>query len=162
MAGALSFDPHQDFTDSVADPRPVACRLRLQKRHLLCPETSAEETCNPMVETARSLQTVNEVAADTGLMTARWLRLVWPRNTEKEAARTLSVDARTARGWLEGNRPNGSHFDAMVALWGEPFTAFVYAPLYGLDDEANRYARARAQISALQNTIEKMRKRGAA
>ena len=59
---------------------------------------------------------------------AFWMRQEWPRDTAKCAALAFGTTRNTTKAWLAGVRPDGTFFDMMVARWGKPFIAHVYAP----------------------------------
>lgn len=71
----------------------------------------------------------------------------------KRIARDFNVSPETAKGWLNGQRPNGRHFDAMVQRWGRQFLAFVY-PVSAeqhyaeLEEIAVRLARLEGRVDA--------------
>lgn len=67
----------------------------------------------------------------------------------------VSVEPRTAKGWKSGNWPQGPHLQGMVALWGESFLFFVFAPLLGDADAGldRAFDRLERQISLIRKKV---------
>lgn len=68
----------------------------------------------------------------------------------KRIARAFDVSPETAKGWLNGNRPSGRHFDAMVRRWGPEFLDFIY-PSPGGRRSAARLRNIETRLARLEN-----------
>lgn len=74
----------------------------------------------------------------------------------KRIARDFDVSPDTVKGWLNGSRPAGRHFDAMVKKFGREFLRFVYpataddraTELSEIRDIAARLARIEERVNA--------------
>jgi hypothetical protein len=71
---------------------------------------------------------MDDVATEqVGARIAWFLAGAYPGGAKrKRMSRDFDVSPETCKGWLNGSRPAGRHFDAMVKRWGNSFLNFVY------------------------------------
>jgi hypothetical protein len=73
------------------------------------------------------LQMDNVATEQVGARIAWFLAGAYPGGAKrKRMSRDFDVSPETCKGWLNGSRPAGRHFDAMVKRWGVSFLNFVY------------------------------------
>lgn len=88
---------------------------------------------------------MNTAATEAGSRVAFMLKAIHRDCPEKRVARDIGVEPRTAKGWLSGNVPNGTHLIALCQRYGPAFSDFVLAgPSW--EDEG----RLNAEIAALR------------
>ena len=108
-------------------------------------------------QTKRATREMSIAEIHSGNAVADYLSRRFPDNTAKRVARALpSVSVRTIEGWLRGNRPNGTHMDQLVALFGLEFVGSVWGAVLGPLDKYEAMERLRdveQQIAELRTTI---------
>jgi hypothetical protein len=92
------------------------------------------------------------VTTEIGLRIAHWMKLCWPVDTAKYAARAFGVELPTAEGWTKGKPPANRHWHAMVGAWGKGFLAFVYEPYHDWAHDL----RFEAEIDAIKGEIARL------
>ncbi len=97
------------------------------------------------------------VDVHSGDAVARYLITRFPDNAVKRVGRLLpEVSTRTIEGWLQGKRPNGTHMDRLVSLFGLDFVKSVWGAVLGPLDQfeaIERLSNVEAEISALRQTL---------
>ena len=71
------------------------------------------------------------IIADMARRQAAFLRVRWPRDTEKQVARTVGVSVQTARAWISPSNPKLADRNLLIRMmihFGAPFVAQVFAP----------------------------------
>lgn len=101
------------------------------------------------------------MSIETGERVAAYLRDQHPDNTAKRLAQLLpEVSPRTIEGWLQGKRPNGTHMDTLVSLFGLGFVRSVWGaaikePLDNFE-AMERIDDVEREIRQLRKTLERV------
>lgn len=109
-------------------------------------------------QTKRATRDMSLVEMHSGDAVAAFLTRKFPDNTAKRIARLLpKVSIRTVEGWLQGNRPNGTHMDQLVALFGLDFVGSVWGAVLGPSlskyEAMERLSHVENEIAALRETL---------
>ena len=92
----------------------------------------------------------------TGERVAAYLRDQHPDNTAKRLAQVLpEVSPRTIEGWLQGKRPNGTHMDMLVSLFGLGFVRSVWGAV--IKEPLDNF-EAMEKLNDVQRDIEELRR----
>ncbi|MBO6542323.1 MAG: hypothetical protein JJ939_16035 [Alphaproteobacteria bacterium] len=108
-------------------------------------------------DSGNSTQKMSCVDVDSGPAVAGYLAKRFPDNPVKRVGQLLpTVSTRTIEGWLQGKRPNGTHMDLLVSLFGFEFVKSVWgAVIEPLDqfEAGERLKNVEQEIAALRQAL---------
>ncbi len=100
---------------------------------------------------------MSDVEIQSGEAVAAYLSQRFPNHTVKRVARCLpGVSTRTIERWMQGHRPNGTHMDRLIALFGIEFLQSVWSAVFqplDTDEAIERLAHVEREIAALRQTF---------